>query len=310
MKYFLIPILLIFSWSLNVRAEILKNQLNVEIAVDVQRDLNSGIYSYHYNFTNKSDSLQTIRIIFIPVGTNSEIVEMVVPRYWVKSTSSNDDPQLEFSKFAMFVSALTTCTNEVDGVCLSLESKGVKPGESLGGFTVKSYRAPLTTTLYIEGFVDPLQVEGLPEFEYEEPGDEFTGSLPRRALAVQALAPVANEYDGNRRPAVDGFLAFRNLLEGANFVKAPFELIFDYAINGEIGVNHASLEVTLNRQDITQQFEFFDENGRKGSRTTIYPDHFALSSGRNILITSIEGQVPDSTRIAKDTDRITLVLEP
>ena len=310
MKYLLVPILLISSWSINVQAEIRGNQLNVDVFVEITQDLNSGIYSYDYSFTNKSDSIQTVGIIFIPVGTNSEIVDMVVPRYWSTDTATNDDIQLEFSKLAMFT-APSFCTQEVEGTCLSMESLGIKPGATLGGFIVKSYRSASTTTLYIEGFVDPTQVEGLPEFEHEEPpGDEFSGTLPRRALAVQALAPVADEYDGNRRPAVDGFLAFRNLLEGTNFVKAPFELIYDYAINGETGVNHASLEVTLNHNDITQQFEFFDENGKKGSRATIYPDHFALVAGRNILVTSIEGQVPDSTRIAKDTDRITLVLEP
>ena len=309
MKTQFLCLLLLIAFNVNVRAEILANQLNVEVFVDVQKDLNSGIYSYHYSFANSSESVQAIDSIFIPVGTNSEIVEMVAPIYWSKSISTKDEPQLNFSKFARFTAPID-CTNEVEGTCLSIGSLGIKPGATLGGFTIESYRPALITTLYVKGFVDPTQTEGLPEFEYEETGDELTGTLARRALAVQALAPVGEEYDGNRRPAVDGFLGFRNLQEGTNFVKAPFELIFDYAINGEIGVNHASLEVTLNRQDITQQFEFFDENGRKGSRTTIYPDHFALSSGRNILITSIEGQVPDSTRIAKDTDRITLVLEP
>ena len=56
--------------------------------------------------------------------------------------------------------------------------------------------------------------------------------------------------DGNRRPAVDGFLAFMNVQTSGSVLRDPAVLALKFAINGET-VARETFHATLNGADVT-----------------------------------------------------------
>ncbi len=94
-----------------------------------------------------------------------------------------------------------------------------------------------------------------------------------------------------------------NLAEKGSVLIDPAPIAFKFALSGET-VFPETLEVKLNGVDVTASFLPGPADGadlvgvfRIGSSP--------LQDGKNVLLTSVDGLVPGTSRTAKDTDRIT-----
>lgn len=107
---------------------------------------------------------------------------------------------------------------------------------------------------------------------------------------------------GGRRPAVDGFLVFLNLQKNGNIFTSPATILTKFSVAGEF-VNRATFKATLNRIDVTDLFiKDTTQGGDFVAQFTF--TNSPLKQGRNILITSVDGRVPDTSRTATDVDRV------
>ncbi len=74
-------------------------------------------------------------------------------------------------------------------------------------------------------------------------------------------------------------------------------------VTGET-VNRQSFRATLNQQDVTNLFVTDTTYG--GDLVAQFNfQNSSLPVGRNVLITSVDGTIPDTTRTASDVDRVT-----
>ncbi|HYQ83516.1 MAG TPA: hypothetical protein VEP28_05870, partial [Rubrobacter sp.] len=147
--------------------------------------------------------------------------------------------------------------------------------------------------------VSELPSEGEEVLDFTQ--DSFTGST---------VAPVPLDetqfFTGGRRPAIDGFLVFLNLGDGDIRTTLPLAIVVKLGIGGET-VASATFRATLNGTDVTASFM---PNGRPGELVGIFDlGTSPLATGRNVLLTSVDGTVPGTTRTATDVDRLTFTVQ-
>jgi len=148
--------------------------------------------------------------------------------------------------------------------------------------------------------VDEEDDDVLPEEPLDFTQDSFTGST---------VGPVPVDetqfFTGGRRPAVDSFLVFLNLADGDSRT-APMAVVVKFGIGGET-VNAATFRATLNGTDVTASFV---PNGQPGELVGVFDlGTSPLATGRNVLLTSVDGTVPGTTKTATDTDRLTFTVQ-
>ncbi len=113
-------------------------------------------------------------------------------------------------------------------------------------------------------------------------------------------------FGGGRRPSVDGFLAFVGLAEDRETLRRPVTMVIRFGVNGE-SVNSSTFHAKLNGVDVTGDFE---ATGNGNEMLAVFEiGSSPVIVGRNVLSTSIEGTVPDTTRTAADTDRLTFFVD-
>jgi hypothetical protein len=180
----------------------------------------------------------------------------------------------------------------------------VAPGSSLSGFVIMSPYPPGEARTYIQGYAAvPYLPDDYPEATVAP--DDTTNS--QRGWSIGPTRYTLVLSDGNRRPAVDGFLAFMNVSPSGSVLHAPAPLAIKFGINGET-VNRASFTAVLNGVDVTSSFHPGPSDGADLAAV------FAIGSsplvaGKNVLITSVDGLVPGTTRNATDTDRIVFTVQ-
>jgi hypothetical protein len=116
------------------------------------------------------------------------------------------------------------------------------------------------------------------------------------------------DWDGNRRPTVDGFLVFANAQPQATY-KGYVLIVVRFAIGGE-NVDIGSFRATLNSMDVTPQFAYSPIY--KGyAATFMLGGASPLSTGNNVLLTSVMGTIPGVIdKPVKDTDRLAFKFSP
>ncbi len=101
----------------------------------------------------------------------------------------------------------------------------------------------------------------------------------------------------------DGFLVFLNARRDGNVFASPATLVVKFSAAGE-SIDRATFRATLNQRDVTNLF--VPDTTYGGDLVAQFtPQNSSLIIGRNVLITSVDGTVPDTTRTASDVDRIT-----
>lgn len=181
----------------------------------------------------------------------------------------------------------------------------IKPGNSLSGFSFKSFSPPGQGTAITQAFAK------LPVFANEEEAElQGVGSqLPEdNGYRTTTTVPQPDlDYYGNRRPTVDGFLVFGNLDENSSYSGTAL-IVIRLAAGGET-VYPQTLQVTLNQRDVTAMFVWNAQYN--GYAATLTPQNSSLIPGKNVLIAAVDGVVPDSNgHVAKDVDRVTFSFSP
>ncbi|HXE91162.1 MAG TPA: hypothetical protein VNK82_09385 [Terriglobales bacterium] len=177
----------------------------------------------------------------------------------------------------------------------------LKPGQTLAGFSFKSPDPPASVKFFAQGFTPiPSVTSDASELGEEIPDwteDSFTGiaSGPKGLVLDQPFL-------GGRRPSVDGFLAFLNIHNDETLTSLPVAVAVKFSVSGET-VDRTTFHAELNGMDVTRTFQ---ETGGAADLVAIFDlGSPPLKRGRNVLITSVRGFVPDTSRTADDTDRIT-----
>lgn len=285
--------------ALSASARIPSNSLSLRANTQVHYDPDAGLYTYQYSFTNESASQLEADLIIVPLN-DSSVLNVVAPAGWHGAASSDG------SRVGWYATAPATIPPGGDPDGRYPSAANIKPGQTVSGFSFQSPDPPDFVDFLAQGFTD------LPAVGVDTPEDDDEVPTP---------PPVADEYaigrckgprysdqlfTGGRRPAVDGFLAFRNLAAGDNR-PAPLQVDIEFAISGE-AVNQSSFRATLNNTDVTARFQVTGPNTRRAV--------FQLGSssplllGRNVLLTTVDGTVPGTNRTAKDVDRVAFTVVP
>jgi hypothetical protein len=192
-----------------------------------------------------------------------------------------------------------------NGEAAAQPAAAISPGAALAGFNIVSLYPPGDARTYVQGYAP---VPYLPnDFDQDTNlPDDTTNAQRGSSLGPTRYTVVAN--DGNRRPAVDGFLAFMNVQTSGSVLHNPAVLALKFAINGET-VFQQTFHATLNGVDVTAQFHPGPSDG--ADLTAVFAiGSSPLAAGKNILITTVDGIVPGTTRGATDTDRIVFTVAP
>ena len=116
-------------------------------------------------------------------------------------------------------------------------------------------------------------------------------SVPRTLPAL--VAHTARRF-GTRAAIADGDVR-----------PAPVLIDIVFGANGET-VRQETFRATLNNVDVTHKFVVTGPNSRRG---VFAVGLGSVSLGRNVLLTTVEGIVPGTTRTASDTDRISFTVQ-
>lgn len=181
----------------------------------------------------------------------------------------------------------------------------IPPGQSLAGFGIVNAYPPGYARTFTKGFAP---VPYLPD-----DWDESTGGVPAdtmNALRGFTLGPtryLSVQTGGNRKPGADGFLGFMNLSVSNSVLISPAPIALKFSLNGET-VFRETLRVELNGVNVTAAFKPGPSDGADlvgVFHTGLTP----LKSGKNILLTSVEGIPVGSTQRSTDADRITFYID-
>ena len=276
----------------------LPSQVNVSVASTVAYDANTGLFTYRYSLTNFADAVLEVESFYVLLR-GSSIINATSPAGW--------EPMMHRAG-----SWVNWCACTEDGIVIppgyvelgrGLPSKfQIKPGQTLSGFSFQSAYPQSPGQFYAGGWV-PILIEGVDFPEGQEPQDPgFPANMFRGALAAAPFSNPTLEF-GGRRPSVDGFLVFTSINDLGSY-QAPLLIDILFGQQGEV-VDTSTFKATLNGTDITSQFVALDPRRRRVQLSV----GGALKAGKNVLTTSVQGTVPGASRSAKDTDRITFLIQ-
>lgn len=194
----------------------------------------------------------------------------------------------------------------IDDGSIPPAAKSIRPGTSLSGFRFVSLDPPGEVTFYAQGETQlPLLAPGadadaLPPWDDHITVDSVSGTT----IGPVPLNP-ADFFEGGRGPAVDGFLVFMNLADG-DTKGSPIGIVIKFGVRGE-NVDATTFTATLNGVDVTSSFAASPGVGDRVARFALGSS--ALTLGKNVLLTGVDGVVPGTTRTARDVDRVTFTVK-
>lgn len=288
-----------------VAAYIAPNNVKVQAKADVSYDAASGLYTYSYSFANDPTSVLEVSDIIIPLN-RSAVINVTVPQGW--SMGASLDGVITTGGTISFSATGSDDNTPLiwDGVTPPPSTYQIKQGQTLSGFSFQSPDPPAVIDFHAQGYTK------IPELGVDVPDYDVLGISPpsdvdpSESFKGQTKGPNYTEtlYTGNRRPATDGFLVFKNLVSRDTKV-APVQVDIEFGINGET-VDQNTFRATLNSKDITAQFK---PTGPKTMRAVFQPTQLNIG-GRNTLLTTVQGILPSNGRTVGDVDRITFTVQP
>lgn len=194
----------------------------------------------------------------------------------------------------------------IDDDSVPLAAHSIAPSSAKSEFKLVSPDPPGTVTYYVKGEVpepvpaEDADVDALPAFDADIEVDSVSGST------VGPVPVVAPEFfEGGRRPATDGFLVFVNLADG-DIRTNPTSIIVKFGARGET-VDRSSFRAELNGVDVTAAFVAASAPGDLAALFAVGSS--PLQAGKNVLLTSVSGVIPGTSRTAGDVDRITFTVQ-
>jgi len=276
------------------------NQLSPTISTAVTYDSASGLYTYNYTVNNASTSQQAAWLFALQL--NGTVSSSSAPAGW--SLAQHDDQPL-LSWAATDVGTLPS--DYVDNGNLPPSPFTIAPGASLSGFQLRSPDPPGNVTFYAQGDTQLAQV-AVDVGDLSQEGQEVP-DLTQDSFSGTTVGPVplnsSQVFFGGRRPGVDGFLVFLNLGTG-DTKSAPVGVVIQFGVDGET-VDQSTFHATLNGTDVTS---LFVPGSQSNQMVAIFDlGTTPLITGKNVLITSVDGVVPGTSRNATDVDRVTFTVQ-
>lgn len=279
------------------------DQLSASVSVRIEHDKKTDYYTYEYSVSNANSSLQTIDYVVIDISDlGSDVIDYSTPDGWRFGVHAD-------RLYASWVAVEGVPEEYVDDGGVPPSIHAIKPGRELSGFSITTQASPGEGKLYAQGYV-PLpsvtnDVEELYAAGYE------VQHFSKNSFAITTTVPIGDPvYSGNRRPGVDGFVGLVNIDPKNDVLTSPTNLIVRFSLANEM-VYQESFKANLNGIDITDRF-VPDSSGKGHLITTLIAGEDAAISGKNILLLSVDGDVPSSqqnARKATDVDRIVFLLD-
>lgn len=294
-KNFVFAVCLALASMLGHAQSELRNKVVVGSGVTVTYDSNTGLFTYTYALSSAVQSQQEVDSFYLPLrGTTA--VNLRAPRGWTASLKATDGGMIVWC--ACDEEGIVPPANFVDNGQLVPSIYQIKPGQTLTGFSFQSPDPPAPGSFYAAGFVQ-IPVEGI---DFAPGMSPSLATFPNDAAAGSVDAPlrVESAFAGGRRPAVDAFVTFLTLKDGDSKV-APVLIDIVFGPNGET-VFGDTFRAVLNGVDITNQFVALSATRRRAYLQ--FGASSALTTGANVLTTSVDGIVPGAARTATDTDRV------
>ena len=273
-----------------------QSRVDVTVSLDVQFDASTGLYTYSYQLTSGPGSELDVKTF--AVETNAEILDAQAHAGWNLGPVA-DTPIFDFS--AVQVEPLAPDYVDTGNIPPPLFS--IKPNETLGGFSFQSPEGPTTVLFYAQGYAPVPQADDEDDFE----GIDIP-IFTENSFIGSTIGPGRDDgviFAGGRRPAVDGFLGFVGVND-RDTLSLPVVLSLRFAVNGET-VDTSTFTAQLNRVDVTGSFQ---PTGNVDERIAIFDlADSPIVVGRNVLVTSVDGIVPGTTRTASDGDAFTFFID-
>lgn len=275
----------------------------VNVTSSVTFDAATHLYTYTYTVTNPASNPRPVDYFSIRFQPGVDVVTTVTsPLHW-KHIYNESDGVIRWA--GTEVASYIPADYVDDGHSIPPYGPWIQPGSTMTGFSFKSFSPPGTGTGISQTFA-PLpwadDAEELMALPYQSHLPEDNG------YRFEATTPIPDvDWDGNRRPTVDGFLVFANTQNRTDYAGYVL-VVIRFAVGGE-AVNKESFHATLNSFDVTSNFAYSDVY--KGYAATFMPGQSPLTTGNNVLLTSVEGSIPGVIdRTVKDTDRLSFTFTP
>lgn len=280
-------------------AEILvpvQDQTLVDVTVEssVVFDPSTQLYTYSYQVTSLPTS--QLNVGNFAITFDGEIMNVLSPQGW-DTFPSRHEPFLMWAAIEVPEGMVPP---DWEGASFPSPFQ-IQPGQTLGGFSIQSPEPGQTVKFYAQGWAQvPTATD---EEDFHAAGITFP-VFPENWIEGSTVGPGLDDsliFAGGRRHSVDGFLGFVGA-ENRETRALPVTIIVRFGNNGE-NVDTTTFTARLNRVDMTQEFQL---TGNGSEKMAV----FALGSspivvGRNVLRTSVDGIVPDTTRTAADSDALT-----
>lgn len=264
------------------------------ITANVGLDSASGDFEYRYTVANAAGAEQRINILRLTTAVSASFV--AAPANWafmyepgLPQVLWHADGPLHPQWQPLHDADIASFASEID------------PGESLSGFIVRSPCAAAPVAFIASGYnhMRTMEEDTLPNVPVPEKDEE---GIRGRVLGPGDCNAVL-EW-GNRRPATDGFMGLVNFASGAMLPAGAVAIQIRFSRAGE-QVDRATFRAEINQQDVTAAFRV---NSRGDLVTVFQPGASPVQTGRNVLLISVNGVIPGSTRTATDADRITFTV--
>lgn len=220
------------------------NQVVVTADVQVSFDTTSKLYTYRYAFANAGNSRQEIWFLAIaPSGDlKPTIVNPISPAGWTFIIH-------EDRSMMSWAATGGIAPDAVPDGNVAPSPYQIKPGQSLGGFSLQSPQPPDAAILHAQGFtkipaaVDAGDLDGV-VVDFSDDSYIATTTAPKGPLVTA----------GSGAGSVDGFFVLVNPKNNGVYQSSSITALVKFSLNGE-SVNRSSFNITLNDQDVTSRFQ-------------------------------------------------------
>lgn len=275
------------------------NQLSVTVSPTVTFNSATGLYEYDYQLQNAPSSAQ--KIVAFALRLPGPFSNASSPAGW-SHEGYDARPIIEWSA----TEAAPDPPGFVDDGSIPPAAYPIHQGSSKSGFKLVSADPPGSISYYVKGEVPFAMVapgvdpDEMPPFDDDIEVDSVKGTT------VGPVPVVAAEYfEGGRRPATDPFLVFVNLRDG-DVRTNPTSIIIKFGAHGET-VDRTTFHAELNGVDVTAAFTAVSAPGDLAALFAVGSS--PLKVGKNVLLTTVAGTIPGTTRTANDVDRVTFTVQ-
>ncbi|MBW3570645.1 MAG: hypothetical protein KY467_06025 [Gemmatimonadetes bacterium] len=280
------------------------------MTVAVTYDGASGLWRYAYTVANGPAAAQDIWEVGFRLGGWSRTV--LAPAGWtaIGDTERTFDiagPGIPGTSF------LADIPETPPANFYSPSPHQIPPGASLDGFEFHSPFPPGYVRAWAQGYAPvPFPPTGeeedpsLYEARNPEPHDtvnaqRFTTLGPSRYTTVVTRGTLNLE-------GAEGFLGFMNLAASGTVLRAPAPIALKFSVGGET-VFPETFRAVLNGVDVTSWFHAGTAGG--ADRVAVLArGTLPVQEGRNVLVTTVEGLLPGTTRRGIDEDVIQFDVVP